>query len=203
MKSRGMLRILYGLVSLPFRLRDYLYCRKLRWLCTADDTVQLTPQAAIHSRGPRDAITIGCRSLIMGELLLMRPESRIHIGEWSYIGPDAKIWALERIDIGARVFISHGVQVFDNNSHSISANDRHARFQERQTIGRHLQDEPVVHRPIRIEDDVWIGFNAALLKGVTVGKGSIVGACAVVTHDVPPYTIVAGNPAHKVGESRP
>lgn len=198
-----MLRILYGLVSLPFRLRDYLYCRKLHLLCAAADDVQLTPQVAIHNPGLREAISIGRCSLIMGELLLTRPEGRIHIGEWTYIGPGAKIWAMERIDIGARVFISHGVQVFDNNSHSTSASDRHARFQERQTVGRHLQEEPVAHRPVRIEDDVWIGFNAALLKGVTIGKGAIVGACAVVTHDVPPYSIVAGNPARKIGESRP
>lgn len=198
-----MLRIFYGLVSLPFRLRDYLYCRKLRLLCAVAEDVQLTPEAAIHNSGPREAIVIGRQSLIMGELLLVRPEGRIHIGEWSYIGPDSKIWAMERIDIGARVFISHGVQVFDNNSHSTSAQDRHERFQERQMKGRHLKEEKVTHRSIRIEDDVWVGFNAAILKGVTVGKGAIVGACAVVTHDVPPYTIVAGNPARKVGESRP
>ena len=48
---------------------------------------------------------------------------------------------------------------------------------------------------IIIESDVWIGARATILKGVTIGRGSIVGACSVVTNDVPPYSIVAGNPA--------
>lgn len=49
--------------------------------------------------------------------------------------------------------------------------------------------------PIKICDKAWIGFNAIILKGVTIGEGAVVGAGAVVTHDVPPWTIVAGNPA--------
>ena len=52
--------------------------------------------------------------------------------------------------------------------------------------------------PVRIGDKAWIGFNAIILKGVTVGEGAIVAAGAVVTKDVPPYTIVAGNPARVI-----
>jgi maltose O-acetyltransferase len=50
-------------------------------------------------------------------------------------------------------------------------------------------------QPITIEDDVWIGTRVTILPGVIVGKGSIVGAGSVVTKNVPPYAIVAGNPA--------
>ncbi len=49
-----------------------------------------------------------------------------------------------------------------------------------------------------IEDDCWIGAGAIILNGITIGKGSVVGAGSVVTKDVPPYTIVAGNPARKI-----
>nr|WP_120185346.1 CatB-related O-acetyltransferase [Zymobacter palmae] len=56
-----------------------------------------------------------------------------------------------------------------------------------------------VHLPLKgdtkIGNDVWLGLSATILPGVSIGDGSIVGAQAVVTHDVPPYTIVAGNPA--------
>ena len=52
--------------------------------------------------------------------------------------------------------------------------------------------------PIVIEDNVWIGKRAAILKGVHIGKGSIIGLGAIVTKDVPPYCIVAGNPARIV-----
>jgi acetyltransferase-like isoleucine patch superfamily enzyme len=53
--------------------------------------------------------------------------------------------------------------------------------------------------PIVIEDDVWIGFNATVLKGVTIGRGAIIGASTVVTKDVPPYAIVVGNPQRQIG----
>ncbi len=108
------------------------------------------------------------------------------------MGPQSKIWALDKITIGSRVFISHGVQIFDNNSHSLSASERHERFRELTEHGRHLTREAVTRKAITIEDDVWIGFNAAIMKGVTIGRGAIVGACAVVTHDVPAYAVVGG-----------
>jgi acetyltransferase-like isoleucine patch superfamily enzyme len=50
-------------------------------------------------------------------------------------------------------------------------------------------------RPIVIEDKVWIGINSTVLPGVRIGYGAIVGANSVVTHDVPPMTVVGGNPA--------
>ena len=58
----------------------------------------------------------------------------------------------------------------------------------------------VIKRPISIKNKAWIGFNSIILKGVTIGEGAIVGAGSVVTKDVPPYTIVAGNPARIIRE---
>ncbi len=57
---------------------------------------------------------------------------------------------------------------------------------------------PFVGGGVIIEDDCWIGAGAIILNGITIGKGSVVGAGSVVTKDVPPYTIVAGNPARKI-----
>ena len=54
--------------------------------------------------------------------------------------------------------------------------------------------------PVVIGDNVWIGFRAIVLPGVTIGNGAVVGAGAVVSKDVPPFTIVVGNPAHAIGE---
>lgn len=59
-------------------------------------------------------------------------------------------------------------------------------------------DALVKRQSIIIKDDVWIGHKAFILPGVTIGQGAIVGACATVTKDVPPYAIVAGNPARIV-----
>jgi acetyltransferase-like isoleucine patch superfamily enzyme len=54
--------------------------------------------------------------------------------------------------------------------------------------------------PVIIGNSVWIGVNSTILKGVTIGEGSVVGAGSVVTKDVPPWTIVAGNPARVIRE---
>ena len=54
--------------------------------------------------------------------------------------------------------------------------------------------------PVKIGDRAWIGYRAIILPGVEIGEGAVVGAGAVVTRDVPPYTIVAGNPAVKIGD---
>nr|WP_243425786.1 DapH/DapD/GlmU-related protein [Faecalicatena contorta] len=62
----------------------------------------------------------------------------------------------------------------------------------------HAQSNPVI-----IEDNVWIGRDAVIMKGVTVGQGSIVALRAVVVDDVPPYSIVAGNPAKVVKRLNP
>jgi acetyltransferase-like isoleucine patch superfamily enzyme len=58
----------------------------------------------------------------------------------------------------------------------------------------------VLARPVAIHDHAWIGARAIVCPGVTVGEGAVVGAGAVVTRDVPPWTIVAGNPARRIGE---
>ena len=108
---------------------------------------------------------------------------------------------MSSVRIGDRVFVSHGVQIFDNNSHSLSAGERHARYRELRIAGRHLQRERVKVAPVFIEDDVWIGFNVAILKGVTVGRGAVIGAGAVVVDDVAPYSVVVGNPVRQVGTS--
>jgi acetyltransferase-like isoleucine patch superfamily enzyme len=198
----SFLSVAYRILNTPRRLREALYRARLRDFCVLGPDAQLTSDVVIHNAGGREAVQIGAHTLFMGEILTIS-SGAVRVGDWSYVGPGSKLWSLEAIDIGARVFISHGVQIFDNNSHSLSASERHARFMELRQHGRHLVPETVTHKPIRIEDDVWIGFNAAVLKGVTIGRGAVIGACAVVTHDVPAYAVMVGNPARQVGESRP
>jgi acetyltransferase-like isoleucine patch superfamily enzyme len=55
-------------------------------------------------------------------------------------------------------------------------------------------------KPVRIESDVWIGFKSSIMKGVTIGRGAVVAAGSVVTKDVLPYTLVAGNPSRFIRE---
>ena len=196
-------RLAYALLVLPSRLRAQLYRAKLRQYGFIADDAELTPQTMIHNPFGKESVHIGSQTLFMGEINVISAAGSFRIGDWCFVGPGAKLWVMESIHIGDRVFISHGVQVFDNNSHSLSATERHDRYKELRTAGRHLEPETVIHRPIKIEDDVWIGFNSAIMKGVTIGRGAVVGAGSVVTHDVEPYAIVVGNPARTVGQSLP
>ena len=97
------------------------------------------------------------------------------------------------VTIGNRVLISHLVNIHDTNSHPVDANKRHEQFLQILERGHPSEgDLDVRSAPIRIGDDVWIGFNSIILKGVTIGPRAIVAAGSVVTEDVPPAVIVAG-----------
>ena len=143
-----IIRLAYALLALPSRLRDKLGIMRLRERCVAPPDVAFTRETTIFNPFAPDAIRIGAGTLFMGEVNVIAEEARVRIGDWCFVGPGTKIWAMAGISIGDRVFISHGVQVFDNNSHSLAAAERHARFRELRTVGRHLQPEAVVRRPI-------------------------------------------------------
>lgn len=142
-------------------------------------------------------IVIGKRSQIRAELLVFKHGGEIEIGDYTFIGEFSRVWSAKRIKIGNRVLISHNVNIHDNNSHPLDANERHLDFLH--IFEKGLQsDIDLNEKEIIIEDDVWIGFNSTILKGVTIGKGAIVGAETLVTTDVPPYAVIVGNPARIV-----
>jgi acetyltransferase-like isoleucine patch superfamily enzyme len=87
------------------------------------------------------------------------------------------------ITIGDHVTIGGGTCIYDSDFHSLDPEVRKA--------GK----EGIRSRPVVIEDNVFIGAHSTILKGVTIGKNSIVGACSVVTKTIPPGEIWAGNPA--------
>lgn len=93
-----------------------------------------------------------------------------------YINNNATIDCFESITIGNGVAISKGVTIRDSDNHLIDRNKK-------------------MSAPVVIDDNVWIGLNATILKGVHIGKGAVVAAGAVVTKDVPAYTLVGGVPA--------
>jgi len=144
------------------------------------------------------AIHVGSRSLVNGTINFERSNARLQIGRNTGINGGTMFVLTDRITIGNNVWISFDCLMLDHDGH---APDRAIR---RQDLPDFLEGRPkdwsVVRRaPISIEDDVWIGARAIILKGVTVGRASIVGAGAVVTKDVPPYSIVGGNPATIIG----
>lgn len=149
-----------------------------------------------NGSGNPENISIGDESYIMGYFQTQK-DGRIKTGHHFYIGPNSFIGAIESITIGDCVIISNDVKIYDNNNHPTSPEAR-----MNMSLNGYSNDNWKWHHsdsaPVVIEDNVWIGQYVTILKGVTIGKGSIIGTKAVVTKDVPPYTIVAGNPAKVV-----
>lgn len=197
-------RILRTAVQLPAVLAQKVDERHKRDECMVDEGVRLHRESRIWNfSGRKNAIAIGKQSQIRGELLVFGHGGSIQIGETSYVGEDSRIWSAASITIGSRVLIAHGVNIHDNISHSLSAASRHIHFMQIVSSGHPTLLDDVPSAPICIEDDAWIGFNSTILRGVTIGRGAVVGAASVVTKDVAAYTVVAGNPAKVIGTSQP
>jgi acetyltransferase-like isoleucine patch superfamily enzyme len=131
---------------------------------------------------------------VHSHLMIFGHGGEIIVGEHCYLGEQTRIWSAKKITIGNRVLISHNVNIHDNNSHPIDAKKRHEDFIHIFSKGFQKEND-LNEKEIIIEDDVWIGFNCTILKGVRIGEGAIIAACALVTKDVEPYTIVGGSPA--------
>ena len=116
-------------------------------------------------------------------LAAIEPNAEIIIGNETGLSC-CTIYSTKSIKIGNWVNIGAGSKIYDTDFHPVDALAR------RNSNKRFIQSQPVV-----IEDDVWIGAHVIILKGVHIGRGSIVACGAVVTHDVPAGAIVGGVPA--------
>lgn len=138
-------------------------------------------------------ITIGNNCDILG-CLIAKCNSSIKIGDYTTIRGDSIVGSAANITIGSYVIISNNVHIYDNNNHPTSPHCRidlcKSGFYSSLWHWKYSDKEPIY-----IEDNVWIGERSTILKGVTIGRGSIVACNSVVTKSVPPYSIVAGNPA--------
>jgi len=124
------------------------------------------------------------RVTLQGRLLMLGsgpPATRLHVGSGSIIAPLVVLGLDSDVRIGRNVSVGPGT-AFHTATHAIGFGSRRMQL-------------PVIAQPIVVEDGVWLGANCVVLPGVTVGRGSIVAAGAVVAQDVPPNTFSEGNPA--------
>ena len=152
---------------------------------------------SVEIRGAGGLVQIGEDCLIEGTLVTETPASRLSIGSNSYVGGGSVIDCVERIVIGSDVLISYGCILADSDSHNVHYEVRRDDLRAWKD-GRRANWDHTETAPIELADGVWVGARAIILKGVTIGTGAVVGAGSVVTRDVPPATIVAGNPARVV-----
>jgi acetyltransferase-like isoleucine patch superfamily enzyme len=119
----------------------------------------------------------------------IRPGAVLSIGDGVRMS-GTTLCAAVRVEIGNRVVIGSNATIIDTDFHAL---DPEVRSSER-------DGDSAVCEPVRVEDDVFIGMQAMILKGVTVGHGSVVAAGAVVTKSCPPWSIIGGNPAKIIGQ---
>jgi acetyltransferase-like isoleucine patch superfamily enzyme len=168
-----------------------------RRLCEIDGTSFFHLESGlVNQQRDKTKIKVGANTHIRGHLQIFGQGGAIVIGDDCYVGEDSKIWSADKIEIGNRVLIAHNVNVHDNISHPLDASMRNKDYLR--IIGKNassVYDFDLRASPIKIGNDVWVGFNSTILKGVTIGDGAIIGACSLITKDVDAWTVVAGNPA--------
>lgn len=135
-------------------------------------------------------LVLRCFGAHVGPHVNLHPSTRIllpwnlSVGDWSALGEDVLVYNPGPVNIGRKVTISHGAHLCAGTHDYTCA------------------DFPVLKLPICIQDQAWVCADAFLGPGVTIGQGAVVGARAVVTKDVAPWEIVAGNPAARIGQRR-
>lgn len=176
------------------------YSSKWRHAASYDSTVRFFEETNLGNLSSPNKLRIGSYSHIRGELSVLSPGGSLIIGHHSYVGPSSRVWAQKSVEIGNYVLISHSVDIHDSNAHSLDAVTRRS-----DAVNLFEKKVPVDWgkvecQAVRIGDDVWIGFKCSIFKGVTIGEGAVVAAGSVVRKDVPPFTLVAGNPAVTIRE---
>jgi acetyltransferase-like isoleucine patch superfamily enzyme len=153
-----------------------------------------------------DAAVVGAYSR-----LYLGPTGRLRLGDAAALGRDVHIETRGLVSIGARTGVNDGARI--NGSVSIGrgcaigpglnvSSGTHV-FRSAEPwlpIAEQERRYPASDRPVRVGDDCWIGAHVAVMPGVTIGRGAVIGANAVVTRDVAPYAIAAGAPARAIGE---
>lgn len=141
---------------------------------------------------PPTKLYIGEGSIFRAQISSDKVGSFVSVGCNTFVG-GSKLVCAERIEIGNDVMISWGCTIVDHSSHSIYWNLRENDVKDVRHGSKNWTNVSI--KPVKIGDRAWIGFNVSILPGINIGEGSVVGASSVVTKDVEPYTIVAGNPA--------
>lgn len=177
-KGRGLVLVYAG---------GRITCRSKGCLVCEEDSKLIINQNIVSRRDRVSTIRIddGGEMRVCGRFslyydcdIVVFPGGSLSLGS-GYINSGLKLRCANRVEIGDGVALATDLTLLDSDHHSVNG-------------------EPVRSAPIIIKDHVWIGTRVTILKGVTIGEGSIVAAGSVVTRDVPPHSLAMGVPAKVV-----
>ena len=151
------------------------------------------------SRQP-DALVLGDHCTMDGVHFAIGQEGKISVGNYCYFTNAVLLCELE-LRFGDYVLAGWNVTIADTDFHPLDPAERIADAIACSPLGQGRSRPEIARKPVIIEDDVWIGPNATILKGVRIGAGAIIEPGSLITRDVPAGTRVMGNPAQIVGKT--
>lgn len=117
-----------------------------------------------------------------GVRVILGNNAFVSVGNDTFFSSNGLLLCQTSIEVGSNCAISWGVQIMDTDIHRVTG-------------------QTDISKPIKIGNHVWIGSNVSILKGVSIGDGAVIAAGSVVTKDIPPETLVGGNPAKVIREN--
>jgi acetyltransferase-like isoleucine patch superfamily enzyme len=151
-----------------------------------------------HSKQP-EALVIGAHCTMDGVHFDLGEQGRMWIGDYCYFTNAVLLCELE-VRIGSYVVIGWNTTISDTDFHPLAPAERIADAIACSPLGQGRPRPPIMKRAVVIEDDVWIGPNVTILKGVRIGAGAWIEPGSVVTRDVAPRSRILGNPAQVIGQ---
>ena len=188
------------------KIKRHIRLKRIKKNYSVGNNVFLGNGFAIDNRTGRSdkCLIIGDNCIIDGTFIFERTSGSVRVGSNCHIGGSVFI-SINSIELEDDVTIAWGCTFYDHNSHPVDWEER-KHDTEREVTNMVKGQDPladkdwshVVSKPIKICSKAWIGMNCIILKGVTIGEGAVVGAGSVVSKDVEPWTVVAGNPAQVI-----
>jgi acetyltransferase-like isoleucine patch superfamily enzyme len=192
----------------------------IQFLCKAVGGIRFHPLARVY--GQDSLLTIGRHTKIGRHNILDVTSGELQIGSGCWLNSDIEIRSQGKISIGSGTTLQKGVTLNGNvrigkscifAPHVFISSGKHVfdlwpevpiRLQEawlsQKRFIKPIPADWTADKPVVVDDDCWLGVNCVVMPGVRIGRGSVVGANAVVTRDVPPYALVAGAPAREIGQ---
>lgn len=188
---------MYNIIN---KLKKYLYAKRfLNNVTCAGTKYDIWPhsKALTIFGSTKNDITIDDDFTINSGQIVSCNGGKIHIGSLTKFGFNTKVFCVKSISIGHGTRLGDNVTIVDNNNHSVNPNDRKIMAQTPRG-SKYRSWIYSDNAPISIGEWVWIGTNARICKGVTIGNGAVIAANTIVTKDVPANSICAGNPGRIV-----